>query len=100
MRQPAKANRPRVSNIGVPHAAATSHVRADPSGVNEMRTTLTEKASDRRGGEASDDQQEVARDNPRRRREPYNERENDDRRGSGPTRSPLRHGGRHVQQVG
>jgi hypothetical protein len=61
-----------------------------------MRTTLTEHGSDRRGSEAIDDQQEIARDNPRRRREPHNEREDDDRHGDGTIRSPLRHGARHM----
>ncbi len=57
-----------------------------------MRTALTEQGSDPTGSEATDDQQEVARDNPRRRREPHNEREDDDRHGNGTIRSPLRHG--------
>jgi hypothetical protein len=61
-----------------------------------MRTTLTEQRSDRRGSEAYEDQQEVARDNPRRRRESHDERENDDQHGNGTTRSPLRHGVQHV----
>ncbi len=61
-----------------------------------MRTTLTERGSDRRGSEANDDQQEVARDNPRRRREPHNEREDDHRHGTRTIRSPLRHGAGHV----
>jgi hypothetical protein len=57
-----------------------------------MRTTLAEQASDRRGTDAAPDEQEVARDNPRRQREPDNERENDDRHGSGTSQSPRRHG--------
>jgi hypothetical protein len=61
---------------------------------HEMRTNLPEPGSDRRGNDATDDQQEVDRDNPRRRREPHNEREDDDRHGT--SRSPLRHGVRHV----
>ena len=61
-----------------------------------MRTNLPEQGVDRRGNDAADDQQEVARDNPRRRREPHNEREDDDRHGNGTSRSRLRHG---VQQV-
>jgi len=61
-----------------------------------MRTNLSEQEWDRRGNDAADDQQEVARDNPRRRREPHNEREDDDRHGNETSRSPLRHGVQHV----
>ena len=57
-----------------------------------MRTTLAERASDRRGNDASHDEQEFARDNPRRRRECQNEREDDDRRVEVLGRTPLRHG--------
>ena len=60
-----------------------------------MRTALAEQGSDRGGSEA-DDRQEVARDNPRRRREPHNEREDDDRHGNRTVRSPLRHGADRV----
>jgi hypothetical protein len=59
-----------------------------------MRTTVAEQGTDRRGN-ADDDEQELARDNPRRRREPRNEREDDDR-GNGTSRSP-RHGVQHVR---
>lgn len=62
-----------------------------------MRTNLPEQASDRQGNDAADDQQEVARDNPRRRREPRNDREDDDRHGTKTSRSPLRHGVQHVR---
>ena len=63
---------------------------------HEMRTKLPEQRSDRRGTDAVDDQQEVARNSPSRRREPHNEREDDGRRGSETSRSRLRHGARHA----
>jgi hypothetical protein len=63
---------------------------------HEMRTTLAELASDRRGNDAAHDEQPFARDNPRRRRERHNEREDDDRHGSGVSRSPLRHFVQHT----
>lgn len=59
-----------------------------------MRTNLPEEGADRLGNDAADDLQEVARDNPRRRREPHNEREDDDRHNE-TSRSPLRHGVQH-----
>jgi hypothetical protein len=62
-----------------------------------MRTTLTEHASDRHGHDAAHDEQELARDNPRRRREPSNEREDDDGQGNGTSRLLLRHGVQHVR---
>jgi len=52
-----------------------------------MRTTPAERASDRRG---NDDEQVLARDNPRRRCEAHGE--DDDRHGNRTNRSPLRHG--------
>jgi hypothetical protein len=61
-----------------------------------MRTTAAEQGIDRRGSDAADDEQELAWDNPRRRREPRNEREDDGRHGKGTSRSPLRHGVEHV----
>jgi hypothetical protein len=60
-----------------------------------MRTTLLEHASGRRGNDAARDEQEAARDNPRRQREPDSEREDDDRNGT--SRSPRRHGVLHVR---
>jgi hypothetical protein len=59
-----------------------------------MRTNLPE-GSDRGGYDAADDQQDVARDNPRRRRDPGNEREDDDWNATKTSRSPLRHGVQH-----
>jgi len=59
-----------------------------------MRTTVAEQGIDRGRNEAADDEQELARDNPRRRREPRSEREDDDRNGT--SRAPLRHGVQHV----
>jgi hypothetical protein len=56
-----------------------------------MRTTLPDHASDRRGNDAAHDDQQVARDNPRRQREPDTERANDDRDGNATSRSPRRH---------
>lgn len=63
-----------------------------------MRTTVAEQGIDRRGNDAADDEQELARDNPRRRREPSNEREDDDRQGNATSRSPLRHGVQHIRE--
>ena len=63
---------------------------------HEMRTTVAEQGTDRPGNDAAADEQEPARDNPRRRRESRDEREDDDR-GSGTSRSPLRHGVQHVR---
>jgi hypothetical protein len=57
-----------------------------------MRTTLPEHASDRRHTDGSLDEQEGARDNPRRQREPDKEREDDGQDGTGANRSPRRHG--------
>jgi hypothetical protein len=57
-----------------------------------MRTTLGAHMSELRGDEAAHEEQALARDNPRRRREPQNDREDDVRRGNGTSRSPLRHG--------
>jgi hypothetical protein len=54
-----------------------------------MRTTLPE--SDRRNTDASLDEQEGNRDNPRRQREPDREREEDGQDGTGANRSPRRH---------
>jgi hypothetical protein len=97
MRQPAQAYRLKVSDIRVvAHAAAALHIAPDPFGVKAMRTTLTEQGSDRRGGEACEDQREVARDNPRRRRESHDEREDEHQHGNGTIRSPLRHGVQYV----
>ena len=62
-----------------------------------MRTTPAERASDRRGNDVAHDEQVLARDNPRRRHEPQNEREGDGRLGNGTNRSPLRHGVQHVR---
>ena len=62
-----------------------------------MRTSLSEHASVRRGRDAAYGEQELARDNPRRQREPSNEREDDDRHGNGTSRSPLRHGVQHLK---
>lgn len=62
-----------------------------------MRTTGADQASERHGNDAADDEQELARDNPRRRRAPLNEREDDDRHANGPKRSALRHGVQHVR---
>ena len=59
-----------------------------------MRTTVAEQGTDCRGNDAEDDEQELGRDNPRRRREPRSEREDDD--GNGTSRAPLRHGVQHV----
>lgn len=57
-----------------------------------MRTTFGERAADRRGSDTPHDEQESARDNPRRRRERHNEREEDDRHGNRTSRTPgLRH---------
>jgi hypothetical protein len=56
-----------------------------------MRTTLSEPASDRRHTDATLDEQEGARHNPRRQREPDSEREDDDRDGTAINRSPRRH---------
>jgi hypothetical protein len=39
----------------------------------------------------------LVRDNPRRRREPHNEREDDEGHRNGTSRSPLRHGVQHVR---
>ena len=61
-----------------------------------MRTTLAEQVSDRRGDDTGHDDLALARDNPRRRRESHDERENDDRHGNG-TRRLLRHGVQHVR---
>jgi hypothetical protein len=61
-----------------------------------MRTTLAEHGSDRRGTEAVHEEPELARDNPRRHREPHDEREDDDPHGSWTSRQTLRHG---IQQV-
>jgi hypothetical protein len=61
-----------------------------------MRTTVAEHGAHRYGNEAADDEQELARDNPRRRRDPH-DREDDDRHGNGTSRSVLRHGGPHVR---
>jgi hypothetical protein len=62
-----------------------------------MRTTLAEHAFDRRGIEAAHDEQVLVRDNPRRRREPHNEREDDEGHRNGTSRSLLRHGVQHVR---
>jgi hypothetical protein len=62
-----------------------------------MRTTVAEHGTDRRGNDTAADEQELARDNPRRRREPCNEREDDDQHWDGTSRSPLRHGVQHVR---
>jgi hypothetical protein len=59
-----------------------------------MRTTVAEQGIDRRGNDDEDDEQELGRDNPRRRREPRSEREDD--HGNGASRAPLRHGVQHV----
>jgi hypothetical protein len=59
-----------------------------------MRTTVAEQGTDRRGNDVEDDEQVLGRDNPRRRREPRSEREDDD--GNGTSRAPLRHGVPHV----
>jgi hypothetical protein len=58
-----------------------------------MRTTVAEQGIDRRGNDGEDDQQELGRDNPRRRREPRSEHEDDD---GGTSRAPLRHGVQYV----
>jgi hypothetical protein len=60
-----------------------------------MRTTLAEQASDRRGDNSAGDEQGPARDNPRRRRERQNEREDDDRHGN-LTGREQRNGVRHA----
>jgi len=62
-----------------------------------MRTTVAERGFDHHGNDATDDEQELARDNPRRRRAPLNEREDDDRHANGTSRSVLRHGVQHVR---
>jgi hypothetical protein len=62
-----------------------------------MRTTLAEHTSDRRGDDAAHDEHGLARDNPRRRRERHDEREDDERHGSTMSRSPLRVGAQHVR---
>ena len=60
-----------------------------------MRTTLAEPASERRVNNAVHDEPVVARDNPRRRCEPHDEREGDNRHVNRTNRSPLRHGLQH-----
>jgi hypothetical protein len=57
-----------------------------------MRTTPAEHAADRRGRVADHDEQEFARDNPRRQREPRIEAEDGERDGNATSRSPRRHG--------
>jgi hypothetical protein len=57
-----------------------------------VRTIPAKDASDRRGGGSDDVDQELAHDNPRRRRESSAEREADDGHASGTSRSLLRHG--------
>ena len=51
-----------------------------------MRTTVSEHVSDGRDGVQGEE--EPRRDNPRRRREPYNEREAEEPHGGGMGRSP------------
>jgi hypothetical protein len=58
-----------------------------------MRTTFAEHVSDGRDNDAANDEQDLARDNPRRRREPRDERDAEE--GTGMSRSPLRHGVQH-----
>jgi hypothetical protein len=43
-----------------------------------MRTTLAEPTSDRSGHDSTGDEPILTRDNPRRRREPHDERDDDD----------------------
>jgi hypothetical protein len=50
-----------------------------------MRSTVTEHASNGRGRNPAQDEQDFPRDNPRRRREPL-EHEDDDRRSMGSDR--------------
>ncbi len=57
-----------------------------------VRTIPAEDASDRRGRGSDHVDQELARDNPRRRRESPADREADDRHASGTSRSLLRRG--------
>jgi hypothetical protein len=61
-----------------------------------MRTTLAEQVSDRRGDDTGHDDLALARDNPRRRRESHDEREDAGRHGNR-THGPLRHGIQHVR---
>jgi hypothetical protein len=56
-----------------------------------MRTTLEEHATTRRGNDTAHDDQDVARDNPRRQREPDTDREDEDRHWNVTSRSPRRH---------
>ena len=56
-----------------------------------MRTTLEEHATSRRGHDTAHDEPDIARDNPRREREPDNDREADDRPANEAGRSPRRH---------
>ena len=58
-----------------------------------MRTTLAEDAFDRRATE----EPVLARNHPRRRSEPPNEREDGHRHGNRTNRSPLRHGVQHIR---
>lgn len=62
-----------------------------------MRTTLAEHAFDRHVNDAAHNEPVLARDNPRQRCEPHNEREDDHRHGNRTNRSPLRHGVQHLR---
>jgi hypothetical protein len=62
-----------------------------------MRTTPAEHAFDHRSHDVAHDEPVLARDNPRRRWEHHNEREDDDRHVNRTNRSPLRHGVQHVR---
>ena len=64
-----------------------------------MRTTLAEHAFDRHVNDAAHDEPVLARDNPRRRCEPQNERDGDGRHRNGTSRSSLRHGVQHGPSV-
>jgi hypothetical protein len=61
-----------------------------------MRTTRGEHAFDRRGHDVAHDEPVLARENPRRRWEPHDERESDGRNAT--SRSPLRHGVQHLRE--
>lgn len=54
-----------------------------------MRTTLAEPTSDRRAHDSAGDEPTFTRDNPRRRREPHDDREDDDRDANGASRSDF-----------
>jgi len=62
-----------------------------------MRTTLADHAADRRGNDSGRAAQGLARDNPRRQREPHDECEDNNQQRGVTGRSPLRHGVQHVR---